>query len=405
MTQLNVTIAIAGLAVVLIGLFSTRIDRGPLSSPLIALAVGVICGPALIGWILPEHWGHPETILKEAARFTLAVSVMGIAMRTPAEDYRRLLRPVALLLTLGMLLMWAVSSGLSWAVMGLSPWVALAVGAAATPTDPVVASSIVTGQPAEEHLPDTLRSTLSLESGANDGLGYLFVMLPVYHLGQYASPWSVWLWEALLVGIALAILIGAVCGWLAARLLRTAMSRNWAERHSELSLTIALSLAVVTLAKLAGSDGILAAFVAGMAFNFSASRKEDRQEENVQEAISKLFNLPVFVLLGAALPWAGWQMIGWPGVVLAGAIVLLRRPVTLLLCGPFLGSGLKRPDAIFLGWFGPVGVAALYYGLHLKETTGETVIWHITSLVIVCSVVLHGLTSVLGLRWYPQSSS
>jgi NhaP-type Na+/H+ or K+/H+ antiporter len=56
---------------------------------------------------------------------------------------------------------------------------------------------------------------------------------------------------------------------------------------------------------------------------------------------------------------------------------------------------------VFLGWFGPVGVAALYYALHLKAETGEAVIWHATSLVIVVSVLLHGVTSVIGLRRYP----
>jgi NhaP-type Na+/H+ or K+/H+ antiporter len=402
MSQLNISLAVAGSAVVLIGLISTKIDRGPLSSPLLALGAGVLFGPVALGWIEPDSWGHPDAILKEAARLTLAVSVMGIALRTPVENYRKLARPTLILLTFGMVLMWAVSAGLTWAILGLAPWVALALGAALTPTDPVVASSIVSGAPAERGLPDRLRSTLSLESGANDGLGYLFVMLPVHFMShQPGAAWAIWLRDTVLIGVLLAAVIGAVIGWGTARVLKVAMTRSWAEKHSELSLTVALSLAVLALAKLAGSDGILAAFAAGVAFNLAASRKEDREEENVQEAISKLFNLPVFVLLGAALPIAGWQALGWTGVALAVGILLLRRPLTLLICGPFLGAGLTRADTVFLGWFGPIGVAALYYALHLKEATGEDIIWHATSLVVAASVLVHGLTSVLGLRWYP----
>jgi NhaP-type Na+/H+ or K+/H+ antiporter len=63
---------------------------------------------------------------------------------------------------------------------------------------------------------------------------------------------------------------------------------------------------------------------------------------------------------------------------------------------------MTRPDKLFLGWFGPIGVAALYYALHLKEQTGDEVIWHATSLVIVASVLIHGVTSILGLKLYPS---
>lgn len=402
MSQLNVILAVTGVAVVAIGLISSRIDRAPLSAPLLALATGVVTGPLALGWLEPAAWPDAETILKEAARFTLAISVFGIAMRTPVENYRMLARPVAVLLTLGMLAMWAVSAGIAWGVLGLPPLMALALGAAVTPTDPVVASSIVTGSPAERALPDRLRSTLSLESGANDGLGYLLVLLPIPFM-SHAAPeaWSIWLRDTLLVGVLLAVAIGAFLGWLAAAALRWADARNWVEEHSELSLTVALSLAVLALAKLAGSDGILAAFAAGATFNMTASRREEREEENVQEAISKLFNLPVFVLFGAMLPVGGWQVLGWPGVALAVLVLALRRPLAILVCGPLIGAGMTRPDKVFLGWFGPVGVAALYYALHLREQTGNEVIWHAVSLVIVASVLAHGLTSAFGLARYP----
>ena len=118
MSQLNIIVAIAAVAVVLLGLVSTRIDRGPLSVPLLALVVGVVTGEVGLGWIAFESWPRAETILKEAARFTLAISVMGIAMRTPLPSYRRLARPVLTLLTLGMIAIWAVSSGLAWGVLG-----------------------------------------------------------------------------------------------------------------------------------------------------------------------------------------------------------------------------------------------------------------------------------------------
>ena len=400
MHQFNLAIAACAAVVVALGLVSGRIQRAPVSRPLLALLAGVALGPVALGLLTPEEWPDETRILREVARFALAVSVFGIALRTPAPDIRGLLRPVGLLLTLGMLAMWAVSAGLAWAVLGVSPLVALAVGAVVTPTDPVVASSIATGTAAERALPDRLRSTLSLESGANDGLGYLVVLLPVVLMGSAADPWSRWAVDVVLVGVVLAVTIGVAVGWVVARLVRAADAWAWIDRKSLLGLSVALSFLVLTLAKLAGSDGILAAFAAGIAFRLTVNYDAEYDEQEVQESIAKLLNLPVFVILGAALPWQAWT-----GATAAFALLVLalRRPVALLALGPFLGAGLRRRDTVFLGWFGPVGVAALYYSLLVQERTGDPAAWHAASLTIAASVLIHGLTSGPGLGVYERA--
>lgn len=405
MHQVNIAIALAGFVVVLAGLVSARVESLPLSQPFFALCIGIVAGPEVLHWLHPGDWPHAHLILKEAARLAIAISVFGIALRTPKEDYRRLLRPWMLLLTLGMLVMWLSSAGLAWAILGLSPLMALLLGAIITPTDPVVASSIVTGPFAERSLPDRLRATLSLESGANDGLGYLIVLLPIMLL-DHASPsaaFGQWLTEVLLVGVVLAVIVGAVIGYLVATALRRAERIGWIEKNALLGLSVALSLAVVTVAKLLGSDGILAAFAAGAAFNFGVDRAEEFEEQRVQETIGKLFNLPVFVILGAMLPWAAWLQMGWSGIAFATVVLLLRRPFALLVTGRWLGAGLRPRDAVFLGWFGPIGVAAIYYAMHAEERMQDPQYWHVASLVIVASIVAHGITSGPGLIAYRRA--
>lgn len=63
-------------------------------------------------------------------------------------------------------------------ILGVPFLVALLIGAVVTPTDPVIASSTATGGIAERNLPEHARHILSAESGANDGLAYLLVVLP-----------------------------------------------------------------------------------------------------------------------------------------------------------------------------------------------------------------------------------
>ncbi|MGX9857637.1 cation:proton antiporter domain-containing protein (plasmid) [Limimaricola variabilis] len=361
MQQLYLTMALAAFTVVGLGLTSGLLQKLPLSRPLLALAIGG-CGPGRLGLMRPEDWGNPQLILKEAARLTLAISVMGVALRIPARDLPRLRRPL-LLLGPGLLLMWAVSSGLAWLAFGLAPLMALAVGAAITPTDPVVAASIVTGKVAKSSLPRDTRTILSTESEANVGLAYLLVLLPLLLLTEGTEAGlSRFLSHTIPVGVLLAVAIGAALGGVTAIILRVGDRRGLVAESSILGMTVALSLLAVSVAHAVGSDGILASFAAGIAFNTLVDRKAEMEDENVQEAVSKLFTLPVFVLTGALLPWSDWAAQGWALGLFALAVLALRRPLTLLVLAPFMG--VKRRDAVFFGWFGPVGVAAISYALH-----------------------------------------
>jgi NhaP-type Na+/H+ or K+/H+ antiporter len=84
LSALNIALAVVGSLVLVIGLFSEPIKRSLLSAPLIALAVGVLLGPAVFGMLDPSRWGKQEIILEEAARLTLAIALMGVALRLPA---------------------------------------------------------------------------------------------------------------------------------------------------------------------------------------------------------------------------------------------------------------------------------------------------------------------------------
>jgi len=89
---------------------------------------------------------------------------------------------------------------------------------------------------------------------------------------------------------------------------------------------------VLGAAKLIGTDGILAVFVAGLIFSEVVGGKEKAEEENVQEAINRFFTLSIFILLGLTLPWQQWWALGWGGLILVVTVLLLRRlPAILLL--------------------------------------------------------------------------
>jgi NhaP-type Na+/H+ or K+/H+ antiporter len=394
MNELNVALLTIGGLVLVIGLFSDPLKRSLLSLPMIALLAGILLGPAVFGLLDVASWGKQEVILEQAARLTLAISLMGVALRLPKGDPFRRWRSLAVLLGLVMPLMWLSSGVLTYLILGLPFWVAMLVGAVITPTDPVVSSTIVTGDLAEKSLPDRIRHTLSAESGANDGLAYPFVLLPILMLARPPEEALLhWVTHTILWEVGAAVLFGALIGYGAGWLLEWAEAKQTIEQTSYIAYTLALSLAVLGGAKLLGTDGILAVFVAGVAFDMAVTGGERAQEQRVQEAVNRFFILPIFVLLGLALPWEKWLELGWAGLVLVGAVLLLRRLPAMLALNPLLGRVRGVREALFLGWFGPIGVAALYYANLSVNKAGVEDAWVVGSLIICASILAHGITA------------
>lgn len=393
MHQIAVALTIIGATVLVVGLFSEILKRTLLQEPLIAVAVGLATGPYGVGWLDVPAWPYQLRMIEQLAELTLAISLVATALRINAEHLHRLWKPVLVLLTAGMAGMWGLSSlSAAWA-LNLPLAVAALLGAAVTPTDPVVASSIVTGRFAQRHLPERIRASMSMESGANDGLAYLFIMLAIVLLVHEEPLWGQWLVTTVLHGVVLAVVAGAAIGYGAGRLLHWAHHGGLIETYSLLTFTVTLSLFTLGAATLLGTTGLIAVFVAGLVFSLTTDVGERHEEERVQEGMNKLFTLPMFVVFGAALPIEAWAADGGRVLAFALAVLVLRRMPVFALLFPALRGAYSRRDAAYLGWFGPVGVAAIYYAVFSVSHTDRIVIWENASAVIFASILAHGVTA------------
>lgn len=379
---------------------SGRMRHLPLSEPLLGLVLGVLLGPQVLGLIdLPER--ERSALLEEGARLLLAVSLMGVALRYPARRLRPVAPPTAVLVVVGMLAMAAITAGLAWLLLGLPLALAALLGACVAPTDPVLASSVVTGEPAERGLPERTRQLLSTESGVNDGLGLPLVLLGVavllgHSVGRSALDGT--------YQVVVAVVVGLVLGLVAGRAVNAALRRDDVDTGASLIFTLVLAVAALGVARLLHADGILAVFVTGLAYNRIVAQDEVGPQDTIDEGVNRYLVLPVFVLLGVELPWSEWVALGPAAVVLAVAVLLLRRPPVLLLLARPLGLRLR--DAVFLGWFGPMGVSALFY-LTFSHSEGVTDprLWAAGSLLVAASTLAHGVTSATGRRAYERAAA
>jgi NhaP-type Na+/H+ or K+/H+ antiporter len=315
LNELYVSLAAVGGLLLLLGVLGGLLkERTPVSEPLIALIAGVLIGPAVLGWFDLAKLGNETLILEEAALVTLGIALVGVALRLPVGYASGNWRLLIVLLGILMPLMWIVSGLLVYLILGLPFWVAVLIGAIVTPTDPVVASSIVAGGVAERNLPSSLRCAISAESGFNDGLALPFVVLPVLVLTEPSGEvLGHWLTHTILLEIVAGAALAAFMGYAAGKTLRWVERKETMERTSLLTVSLALSLTVLGVTEHLHLNGVLAAFVAGIVFNFAGSSDAKESQEEIQEAISRFFDLPIFVVLGMALPWEGWLELGWGG--------------------------------------------------------------------------------------------
>ena len=394
MEQLNVGLAVTGGLVLVVGLLSSPLDRSWLSAPLFAFLLGVALGPYGLQWLDPTGWGDTKQLMQETAKLTLGISLMGIALRLPPSYPFHHWRSLVVLLGIGMPAMFLISSLLTYGVLGLPLLMALMIGGAVCATDPVVASSIITGGVAKENLPEGYRHLLSSESGANDGLAYPFVLLPILLLtlpaGDAWRDWlgMIWLWE-----VGGSVLVGIVLGWGVGRALEWSEARGYLDQPSFLSITLALTLLVLGVGELLSTNSILAVFVAGLAFDQEVGGSERSEEDNVQEAVNILLTMPIFILFGLIAPWDEWRALGTQGVLLALLVLALRRLPVMVLLRPWLPTLRDWPITLIMGWFGPVGVSTLYYATLISSRTGYDLAWTVGTLLVLASMVVHGMTA------------
>jgi len=402
--ELNTVLVVLGGSLLVMGLLSRLLKRLFLSTVLLAVLLGIGLGPSGLGVIDPTAVGDERRLMEQVARVTLAIALMGTGLQITRADLRENVRSWVSLLTGGMVGMWVLSGLGAWLLLDLPFWSGFLLGAILTPTDPVVATALVTGPLAEGNLPRWLRRTLQIESGANDGLALPFVLLGAYMAttrpGTTLGDWAV---EAA-KQVGLALLVGGAVGFLAARLVRMSLRDSEVEQANLLGVGIGVALLALGLVHVLGGSGILAVFVTALVF--SALLEDDVREavDQVEESISKYFVLPAFILFGAILPFAGWEQLGLSGIMFAAWILLLRRLPAVV---PILTATRTPASATaFLGWFGPVGVAAIYYATFVERfaVPGGERLFAAATLAICASIVVHSVTATPGARLYARRS-
>ncbi|KAJ1899888.1 hypothetical protein LPJ66_001831 [Kickxella alabastrina] len=381
-----------------------------LSESLVAMVFGIIIGPKVSNALDPRDFVDTDNFTLEFSRYVIAIQVVVAGITLPRRYILQKWRTMSVLLGPVMIVMWLVSAGIIQVIFRLGFLESLLIASCAAPTDAILANSVMKGNYAETNVPKNVRDALSAESGINDGFGMLFLYFALYLLnsnystGYAIGRWFYWIW---CYHMLLSIVIGIVVGYVARKLLRLAETHNLIDKESFLAFSIGLAIFIVGILQLIHSDDILCCFVAGHAFTWDDWFRQETKDAHFQEILDGLVNVAFFIYFGTIIPWHNFNnavlmLTPWRLIVAAVMILLLRRMPIVVLLTRITPAFRNYRQSIFAGWFGPIGVGALFFAQtihkefkhepeHFHYVSGDMVV-PIVSFLVFSSVLVHGIT-------------
>jgi NhaP-type Na+/H+ or K+/H+ antiporter len=383
-----VDLVVLAVVVFAFGLVSRRLEGTVLTAPLLFVATGVVLGPAGLGLVEFELEGHTVLLLGE---ITLAIVLFTDAARIKLSSLRQNEGLPLRLLGIGMPL--TIALGTAAAVLlltDLTVWEAAIVGTVLAPTDAALGQAVVSNP----RIPVRVRQALNVEAGLNDGLSVpflaLFLTLAVAEEElQPASYWIRFALEQIGLGVLVGIGVGLVGGWL----VRWASKRGWMTTSFQRLALLTLALIAWALADLSGGNGFIAAYVGGLAVGPTVERLGEHLIR-FTEAEGQLLNFSVFFIFGVLVIGLIGPLSWEVALYALLSLTLIRMlPVALSL----IGTHLRSISVLFVGWFGPRGLASIVLGLIVVAEApllaGRHEIGQVVALTVLLSVLLHGVTA------------
>jgi NhaP-type Na+/H+ or K+/H+ antiporter len=418
-----------GSLLITMGLRLPILQRLHLTPATVYLAIGIALGPSVFGafHFNPLKQAHLLEVLAEIA-VLLSLFIAGMKMPVPVRwgEWHVPVRLAFLSMTISV----GLTAAFGYYMLALPLGAAILLGAILAPTDPVLASDVQVRHMGDE---DPLRFTLTSEAGMNDGTAFPFIMLGLALLGAPASYELLgnWMLKDVLWSTATALVVGIAMGNVLARVVRKQHFLSSEGPLLDDFLGLGLIGLVYGVCLLLDAWGFLAVFAAAISLRQSELKlatihapthdaeavpdSPTHAEESVsqhsphvsegsllfKEPLERLSELVLVLLLGGMLFLDSWSL---RAVTLALFLFVVVRPVSVFL--GLLGSGTPLRQQMLVGWFGVRGIGSMYYLMFavvfgLPEELAMEFI-HITLIVIVLSIIIHGLTvKPMMLKWWP----
>ncbi|MHC6593785.1 cation:proton antiporter [Arthrobacter sp. C152] len=399
----DILFAAAGVAVFVAAVLPKLLRDMPLSMPMVFLGAGMAAFALIPSLPNPDPTEHGNFVM-HLAEICVIVSLMGAGLALDRPVGRRRWGTTWRLLGIAMPLCILGLTLLGMWLLGLGLGAALLVASALAPTDPVLASEVQVGEPADHDedadKEDEVRFGLTSEAGLNDGLAFPFVYLAIAIsvAGGSSSGWFAgWLGLDVVWRLALGLLVGFLTGKLLAMLFFSARRESLRlSNHSEGFVALSATFLAYGLTEMVEGYGFVAVFVCALTIR-AAERTHGyhRVLHSYVEQLERLLTVVILVLLGGAIARGLLAGVGPAELLVALAFLLVVRPLAGWV--GLLGGRTGPRERIALSFFGIRGIGSLYYlAFALDEghfaDQGQW-LWSFVGLVVALSIVIHGATT------------
>ena len=380
----------------LCSLVSGRLERTIVTVPIVFTVAGMAV--FLIGPALPTREAGLEVFLR-VAEVGLVLLLFTDASRTDLRILKNIRNLPVRLLSTGMLLTLLLGAlGAMGVFPHLSLWEAGILAAILAPTDAGLGQVIVNSP----RVPMKIRQALNVEAGLNDGLSVPFLLFFMALASPGTGGDRASLMRFVVEQLGFGTLIGAGLGLIGGGLLGVAHRRQWTSHSWHQLGVVAVPLLCAVASEAVGASMFIAAFVAGLAVQVGFKEAGTRCVEFTEEW-GQLLNLSVFFLFGllVARAWGQFHLTHAVYAILSLTVVRMV-PVAIAL----IGTRLSRATVLFMGWFGPRGLASIVLGLvyleHATPQSGESTIRLAVMVTVLLSILAHGLSAMPGMNLYAR---
>jgi NhaP-type Na+/H+ or K+/H+ antiporter len=380
-------LAIFALFVFCFSLVAGRLERAPASGPMVFVLSGLIMGPLGLGWFDGDI---SRTGLRVLADLTLASILFIDAANADLSVLRRQFRIPSRMLLFGLpgaIFLGALTAGLLFDA--LSVFDAAILGTMLAATDAALGKAVL----ANKAVPARLREGLNIESGLNDGLCvpvvFVFIALSLGTASESGIGLALKLVaEELGIGLAVGVALAAI----GMRLMRWCQNQGWVTAIWMQITPLALAIACFSVAQSLHGSGYIAAFVGGLVFGLKA--KESTHELVLSaEGVGETLALMTWFIFGATVIGQAVQHFTWEMVLYAflSLTVIRMLPIYLSLAG----SGESAASKLFLGWFGPRGLASIVFAIIVVNSgvPEGMFLGMVVVLTVSFSLVAHGVSA------------
>jgi NhaP-type Na+/H+ or K+/H+ antiporter len=369
-------------------LLSGRIERSRITGPMVFIFIGFLMGPLGLDWLKLNVANQDLRILVD---LTLALVLFIDAANADLSVIRRSTLIPRRMLLVG--LPGAIALGWIAGMLlfdGLGVYQAAILATMLAATDAALGKSVVTNKAVPAHI----REGLNLESGLNDGLcvPVLFVFIALAEGAGVQTDSTMMaqrmVFQELGIGLGVGLVITALTAWLIQR----SWSLGWITQIWLQLPVIMLSIICFSVAQTLHGSGYIAAFAGGLLFGYYAKESTHKlvlAAEGMAETMALLTWVVFGVsVIGQAYPFFSWQVVVY---ALLSLTVIRILPIFLALTG----TGEKTDSKLFLGWFGPRGLASIVFAIIVLNTNLPEA--RLMAIVVICtvflSVIFHGVTA------------